>query len=346
LAAALLGSFTPVPAFWGLLEGSAWRATVPLWGFGLPSLLVAPVVQLVVTLSIVTAMSRKLRNPLNPSLTKPLAYALLTVVDLFVASLLYSSWFEGFGFERATAVFYVAHLATALLLVSLVTPSQDVLMTWIWRLRGRTGWARDGWLLDRSPNLLVLVTLATIGVLVYFVGFVAPVAATGNVPLGGGPPRGIAPPVITATVLLLSLGTLFQCISALVRRGATIALFCLVVMLFVGPPLTASLLGNAVSPERYAPLADTLMGLSPLAHFAAWIVSLEHVPMLRVDMLARSLPLMLACYTALFVLSLAALSRWLGDRQAVVAGKLAEMKAGTTDDRRFVVESTPVDSPA
>ncbi|MEZ6073085.1 MAG: hypothetical protein R3C10_23170 [Pirellulales bacterium] len=328
LAGALLGAFTPVAAMWGLLEGSAWQATVPFWSVHLPSLLVAPVLQLAVTACIVTGMSRKLSNPLNPPLTKPIVYALTASIDLFAAGLLYSSWKEGLGFSRATAAFFAAHLVTALLLASLVTPSREVLMTWLWRLRGRAGMLRDGVWLDRSPNLLVLVVLAVIGPLVYFVGFVAPVVAAGSVPLDGGPPRDIVPPLATATVLLLSLGTLLQCVAALVRRGATLAFICLLVVLFCAPPMAAGLI------ETMQPLADVaqrtslvelIVGLTPPVHFVGWIAAVEHVPLLRLDALARTLPAMLACYAALFVFCVFILSRWLAERRAVVAGKLAHM---------------------
>ena len=333
LTASLLGTFTPVPALWSLLYGNAWDASVPLWGGHLPSLCVAPIAQLFVTVGIVTTMSRKLRNPLNPPLTKPAAYALVTVVDLFVAALVYSHWADGYNFSRATAVFALVHLATGLLAMSLVTPSHDVLMTWVWRFRGRCSLARDCWLNDRSPNLLVLATLAVIGPVVYFAAFYAPVAYWGGAPAAGATSTDIVAPLAMTTMLLLSLGTMFQAVSALVRRGATVTFFFLLAALFVGPLFLGGPLAKAVLEELAGldvPIIESLWGLSPLTHFAARIALLEHVPTLRVDTLTETLPALLAVYFVLFVLSIVLLWRWLSDKQQTVADKLADMRTDNT----------------
>ena len=72
---AVVNLCTPIGSLQCLYQGEPWRARISLWGYEIPSLLIAPAVQLVLTYWIVMAMSRRLQNPIDPPVRRSHTYA-------------------------------------------------------------------------------------------------------------------------------------------------------------------------------------------------------------------------------------------------------------------------------
>lgn len=254
-----LGFLTPIAGFVAVATNDPWKG-LPLFGVSVPYLLLTPVLQLLAAYLSFRIMERQLINPLNPHLSKKLAYGTLIFIDLLTAAQVYE---PGQGIQSLAVkggIFLLVHLLACLFLILSVTPTRDCLLSWVWRFRGRVPRWRDWWLGDRSENFLVLQTFCAIG-LGMCIGFVIlpAVANDGwealepslwNLLLAG----------VTALVLTLALGSFHQCCVLIGGRQANALMIGLLIMGCGLPPM----LGQLKDLQWLTPL-------SPATHFVAWM---------------------------------------------------------------------------
>src|SRR5207237_6903087 len=119
---AAVGLLTPIPAFFGLYIGDPWTSRLSFFGVQIPMLLVTPVSQLGLAFLCFHTMVRRLINPLNPSLSKMLAYLTLLAVDVMTAAVLLEPTPFGLAIEPRVTAFCLVHLLAGLLLMICVPP--------------------------------------------------------------------------------------------------------------------------------------------------------------------------------------------------------------------------------
>jgi hypothetical protein len=233
-AALLLGLLTPVPVLAGLIGPghSPWEYGLSFCGVEVPFLLVTPLAQLIVAALCFESMSRRLVHPGNPPWSKLLAYETLALADVLTAAALFD---PGLKPGARVATFCIIHLVLSLWLMTGVTPWREGLLSWVWRFRGRRARLWDWWLGDRSENTLFLLTCAAIGLAVGALGVVVPAG-----PAEGWKPVVAAGPAITCalaetTVLLLSLGTVYQWLVFIGGRYGKTAFILLLLLVDVLP---------------------------------------------------------------------------------------------------------------
>jgi hypothetical protein len=308
--ATLAGLLTPIPVFSSIVSNDPWHLGVPFFGFLIPYLFLVPVVQLVLAGLFFQIMVRRLLNPLNPALSKRLAYVVLCGVDAVVAAWLYDPlrmqgpqpWLT---LQLRAAAFCLIHLVVSLVLVVAVTPWRETLHSWAWRFRGRLPRLWDLWISDRSENGLALLTFCAIGVLNLLLLVV--------LPLGQDPSwRAVLPPAVAAVCLILSLGTLHQCCVFAAGRNGSVTSFLLGTILVVLPDLVG----------RYYQL-DLVQALSPSAQFVRWLAT-PHEALALAPLLLLYVLLGSGCWFAL--------RRWMRLLEGVVDARLRQMgvsKLGT-----------------
>jgi hypothetical protein len=272
--AAGLGLLTPLPAYFGVVQGDPWLYGLSLFGEEIPFVLVTPVAQLLIAFLCFQVMVRQLVNPLNPSLGRGLAYGLLILLDLLTAGVLADTGPLALPLATHATVFGLLHLLFSLGLILTVTPWRETLFSWVWRFRGQRSCLADLWLGDRSPNGLVVLTFCTIGIL-NLVFVVLPVFRAN----GLGTVGNIWPLVVwmTASMVMLTLtyGVFHQWMVFLAGRA--------------GSSLTVTvILLTVVLPHVFGSYYDIgwLMALSPSFHFGTWLVNpalpSDPIPMLAV----------------------------------------------------------------
>jgi hypothetical protein len=277
-SSALLGLVTPVPILYGMGAGDPWG--YGLWFFGgrVPFLLVSPVFHLALAALSLHSMARRMVNPQNPALSKPVAYLSLAVVDLLIAGVIYGDPRPGFGYQLAPApriaLFCLLHLVATLVALFCVTPPRETLETWVWRYRGRMPLWRDWLIGERSENGLALVVCAAIGLLVGVLGVVLPCAPDEVQAVAGR----IALCLGTTCLIILTYGTLLQWMVVVGKRQG-MALFILAVVLANALPAGAGLYlkvqqeesgrkrGREVDPDEW----NLLLEMSPAVQYGSWM---------------------------------------------------------------------------
>jgi hypothetical protein len=267
-SAAVVGLLTPIPGFYGVYTGDAWGPHLSFFGLPIPMLLVTPLSQFALAFLCFQTMRRRLVNPLNPSLSKPLAYLVLLAVDVITAAVLLEPLPLGTAIVPRVAAFCLVHLLVGVGLINSVTPWRESLHTWVWRFRGRTPRLWDWWLGERSENGLALVTFCASGVSCLLLLVVLPAGLQdGFAPIRDSAPV-IAAMAVTTTVLMLTLGTLHQWFVFIVGRAGKAAFATLLVILIL--PL------HVVGEYFHS---GFLLAFTPTAHFARWLSgdSLPHL---------------------------------------------------------------------
>jgi len=251
---------------------SPWSIGVSLFGVYVPYLLLLPPVQLLLAYICFRIMERQLITPLNPMISKPLAYVLLAAVDLVSAALLFnlkpSAWDPDLGALaiRRGVIFCLIHLFASLALTFGMTAWRETLYSWVWRFRRRRPQLEDLLLGDRSENILALATFAVMGLISLGLFVVLPTVWIENPPsLAEGGVSGlilsnlIAAATLTA-VLLLAFGTIHQWLLLITGRlGSTFTFILAAMVTFI--PLVGGLRKQA----------EWTMSFSPLMHYAHWL---------------------------------------------------------------------------
>src|SRR5690606_38219141 len=139
-------------------------------------LLAAPLVQLSVAAWIVAAMSRRLKNPLDPLASKRRSYYTLAVVDLAVAGICYAQWLRGYDATKLVFGYGLAHIVASLIMAFATTPRRAAILAWIWRRESPRTSVSELLLADRSEMSLSAVVYGLIGIAVLGIGLAGPLA--------------------------------------------------------------------------------------------------------------------------------------------------------------------------
>ncbi len=259
-SAAIAGLISPTAILVGLYRQDVWGFAFPFYGGWLPLVAVTPILQLLAGYFCFHIMVRRLINPLNPPVSKGLAYIVLIVIDVLAAGVLFDP-LAGFAPWRAlkppqrVAVFCLVHVVASLWMTTAVTPWKESLQSWVWRYRGRLHWTTDRftdqWLGPRSENTLALVTFCLIGL----AGLVLLVV----LPAGGVWADEVLPPLLTMVMLILALGVSYQWALFAGGRGVGGALLVPLAILIVAPHILGA--------YYHFPL---FLSLSVSAQFASW----------------------------------------------------------------------------
>jgi len=313
----IIGLLTPIDSLRELARGDAWQAEIELWGVGVPSLLAAPLAQMALAGWFVATMSRRLKNPLDPPVSKRGFYGALLVFDLLSAGICYSQGLLGVGLEQIASQFALAHLIATLLLLLGTVPNQAALKSWVWRFRGQQSWIRDSCLAGRAEVTMLLPVACLLGGLVLVVGLVAPTVA-GNLPNGlGGLARPMGEIWLVTSLLLLALGMTHQMFVALMEKGGVLFYLLLVAAANALPPLTASLVENVRPQGALLGLDGLALSLSPIVFFVT-----RAAPSSRG---ATDPSLLSVAAVGLLMFSFFAFRRWLRRETVGVSDKLRQM---------------------
>lgn len=306
---------TPLGSLIGLYEGDPWMARVNLWGIAIPSLYFAPIVQMGVASCVLAAMSRRLKNTIDPPITKPRAYAMLLVFDLFLAGASYSQWLAGEPADGLMYIFTMAHLSCAMLLLLTLSPSRAGLISWVWNIRARRPWLMEQYAGDRSPVSLVLPIFCAIGAVTLLVGFVLPTQWIGS---SLSPPATIndfLEVVAVSSIQLLAVGFSYQFLIALGGKAGIWVFLVIALLVNLLPPLIALVLHERFGASRE--FQEMVTGLSPIAFCIGGVTSNAD---LKAGMFILS-----GIYLVLLFLAVVGLQRWMKIQESIVARKLHEM---------------------
>jgi hypothetical protein len=306
---------TPLGALRAFWDGSAWSAHVSLWGLNIPSLLFGPVAQLGIAAWIIAAMSRRLKNPVDPALTKRGAYATVAVLDLVLAAICFAQWRQGASPGALVYGYCFGHVIASLLVAFAIVPRQTAVLSWIWRRRPRRSPLREMALADRSPISLAAVILGLIGPAVLAAGYLLPMYVIGWPNDGGLSPGTIGEACVVTVVLVTAMSIVHQLFAAVPKKGGNLLYFLIVLALNVLPPITAALLdADAIRAPRET--QEAIASLSPAGYY---IMNMSRwAPDARGGWLV-------VIYLALAALSYRLLARWLRRQTAVIDGKLQSM---------------------
>lgn len=211
VAAGLLGLATPLPLLAGIVEGNPWHYCLSCFGVQIPFLVVTPVSLLSIASLFFHVMRGRLMHPLQPGMSRTVAYVTLLIIDFLVAGLLFEPPPLGYSLIVRSAAFWIAHLVAATLLLCAITPTRETLWSWSWRFRKRRPWLVDGLIGSRSPNSVAILAMIAIGTLSYF-GLVLWPASISQFPASAAW-QFLPDAVIMAFVMsvcLLAFGTLLQ----------------------------------------------------------------------------------------------------------------------------------------
>lgn len=257
LGQVFLGLLTPAVSIYGIWQGKPFDYSLDLFGLQIPYLIVTPVAQLAVTALVIHSLARRLVNPLNVPLSKPMAYAVLLTIDVIGASLF--GQLPALPARGPVAGYVLAHLVAALLLVMAITPGRECLKTWLWRYRGRRALWKDLLWGERSENTGALVVFCLIGMATTVALALPEIGRQINAAEMDQLRSELPAMFATSCVVLLALGTLYQLLISVGPTGGVSWLGVATVLVIV-PHVAGAYGKNAI-----------LMAASPSAQFAAWM---------------------------------------------------------------------------
>ncbi len=308
---------TPIGSLRFLFEGRPWDAQISLWGIGFPSLVVAPLTQLVLTYWIVMAMSRRLKNPVDPPVRRLHTYVALFIFDLLLAGACFSQWEQGATTTGLLAQFGLSHLIASLVLLLGITPAKPVLISWLWRFQTRDSWLRSSCLGRRAEITMVLPIYCLIGALVVFVGFAWPTIASQTAVNAAVQVGSLIEMLVVTSTLILACGMLHQwCVAIAGRTGVLVYAVCLLLINIV-PPIVASLMLYPFPLRDAQGLSEFVVSLSPGAYFLSHLTRNTFQPLPYAGLIVPQLGLIVGCFWML--------RRWLRSQQAIVTTKLKGM---------------------
>jgi hypothetical protein len=240
--------------FVGIAQGNPWLVRLPLFGLDIPYLLLLPPVQIVLAYCCFRIMERQLVTPLNPMLSKPMAYALLAGIDLVTAALLFDSA-PLLDVNEAGVVFCIVHFVASLFLAFAMTPWRETLYSWTWRFRRRQPLLVDLLLGDRSENILALLIFVAMGLVNLALFVVLP-----GIWRDSDQRTAVIPAAILTSVMILTFGTIHQWFLLIGGRLVSAFTFVLAALAVVLP-----LMGGLTEKTMW------VVSLSPVMHFAYWL---------------------------------------------------------------------------
>ncbi len=307
---------TPIGSMVHLWQDNAWNASVSFWGVSLPSLLLAPVVQLSVAAWIVAAMSRRLKNPVDPLASKRCSYYTLAIVDLAIAGICYAQWLWGYDAAKLVYGYGLAHIVVCLIMTFATVPRRPAILAWIWRRESPTPRLGELLFADRSEMSLAAIIYGLIGLAVLAIGLVGPMALTATPAHAMVPPRELIEIGLATFVIVVALTVLQQLLVASTSRGGSLMFVLFVILANLLPPICAAAL-RASSIGVPDSTTESIAALSPVALFVS--------NMQRVGSPNAGAGLLIMVYAALAVFSFALLRRVLRREGATVRSKLQAM---------------------
>ena len=318
----LLGSFTPIASLMQLASGNAWHAEVQLWNVSVPALLAAPLINLAVAAWAVEHMARRFTNAIDPPVSKRMGYAGLLACDLAIAGTCYRLHTRGGSANGVITQFAIAHVLVALLLLLLVTPQRPALMSWVWRFRGRLPAWRDLLFGDRRDVSLTTLCFAVIGAVTMCGALAGPLYLSGPVGIGLGE---VAAIMGAATLLIVSLGMLYQWMAAMAGRSGTIMYILLALAAVFMPLIAGAILEESPMGRNFIGLTRSFYGVTPVTFF---VKQLGGATPTRSEFDQSSPWLFVGAYAAVGAASWWGIRAWLQRQRKIVDRKLRAMDVG------------------
>lgn len=257
--AALASLLVPLGPMAGLFEfHDPWHYALDLFGVSIPFLLLTPVAQISLGALCFFGMVRRFTNTAIPAVSKPMAYATLAVIDLLAAAVLFEAQPAAPELGPRSTGYWLCHCVAVLFLTAWITADRSLLRTWIWRFRGRRSRLRDLWCMDRSENVLALLTFCGIGVAIYVLLLALPAVLVSGWDKVQATDPAVVGSLLFACVVTISLGTFLQtCLFVAGGAGAWLLVLPMLLDLLV------------FSFGRHFNLTG-LLELSVVAHCASW----------------------------------------------------------------------------
>lgn len=222
LVSALVGLFTPILAIVDVANNDPWAHRLPVFAANVPYLLVTPLSQILIAFVCIQAMARRMASNSCLGLSRPTAFGLLAATDLVTAGILFEDVSDAYV-DQAIATFALAHLIASILLILLITPTRDALISWLWRFRGKRPLVIDQLFGDRSPNSVAVAFLLVIGILGLAAFLLIPALATDRIRRLPDPATVMIPATVLVAVITVCFGAIQQMVACLTARGATMA---------------------------------------------------------------------------------------------------------------------------
>lgn len=337
LVVTCVGLLTPVPLLHGVSTGNVWLHGMPWFGGTVPFALLTPLAQLLIVAFFFSVMVRRLHNPLNTAMSKPVAYATLVLLDLLAVGMLYQPLLEGHSPATYVAGVGLAHLLAALWLTVCVTPRRETLLSGIWRSQGRRSRRAQLWRGARTQNTAALATFCIIA----FAAIASAVVVSLIAPAAAQPRRATAELALAVLIVTLlvtfSVGILYQWMVLVADRSGAAMCITVVGTLMVVPLIVGEYYDH-----------DLARAASPVSQFVQWLRVGTRTPVVAeglVDAGAQPLslaPLVLA-YGALLIYAWASLRRRLGAHTRAIQHRLGQMGVAPPQNRS--AGARPTESP-
>ena len=321
----LLNLLTPIGSLKFLYEGNPWTATITMWGIGIPSLLIAPVAQLAVCYWIVTAMAKRLQNPVDPPFSRLSIYSALTLFDLLVAGYCHSQWLNGERPERLLFQFGLAHSIASLVLLLGATPRKAALQSWLWRFEGRQSWLRDSMFGSRAEVTAMLPIFAGIGTATLLLGLYCPTMLSDSAASRPAPISLVVEVLLVSSAVTIAGGLLYQVCVALASTGGFMIYVVCVLTINIVPWIVALCMIYPQPLRKVEGQSAAALSLSPVAYFGS--------NMSAGGIAGLPAPLLLIAASILAGWSLFVIRKWLSIQRAVIHRKLTQMKEKGTNPR-------------
>ena len=310
---------TPIGSIMHLWKDSAWNAEVAFWGLRLPSLIVAPVFQLGVAAWIVAAMSRRLKNSLDPLASKARSYATLGGIDALMAGICFAQWRQGYDASKLVYGYCLAHIVVAIVMMFAAAPRRAAVVSSAWRHEGRRPSLGELLWGDRSDMRAAVFVYALIGWLVLLAGLVGPIlslptAGQSTLTLNHFVEVGLA-----MSAVVIGLGITHQLLVAATSRGGQLMFIALLLVANLAPPGIAAGLQISERPPAEATLQN-IISLSPAGYFGSNLSRVGSGPL--------GAAWLIALYVGVFALSYTLLGRVLRRESSLVRQKLSAMGLG------------------
>jgi len=259
-----LNLLTPIGSLAALWDGNAWNARVTLWGVSIPALLAAPVVQLATASWIIAAMSRRLKNPNDPAVSKQRGYATMLVLDLVFAGVCYANWRRGVAATPLIYGYLLAHVIGCLLLLLAVVPRRTAVMSWIWRRDPKSSAVAQSLFAERSDVRLAGLALGALGPAVMAGALYFPMSLAGGPANEPVPLHVLVEASLATVVIVYAAAALQQLLALAVPKAPQLVYVLLMVILNIAPVIATALL------ERPGQMGDSqdLSSLSPVAYYS------------------------------------------------------------------------------
>lgn len=303
----------------GMRAAAAWKSTISVWNAEIPALLAAPVAQLLLAATLVSGMSRRLKNTNDPPLTKLHCYGILAVLDLLLAGVCFAHWQTGrAGPVQLTYCFFLVHYVLCVVLFFGIVLGRPALSSWVWRhCQGRSTLANRlrG---DRYEITAAACLMALMGVLVGALGLALPIAWTTPAGQPMVSPARFAEIAAAMVVVVVATAVVHQVISIVVEKSSNMLYIFFLFLANAGTPIIAALIAAYFGPtEQLLGVVRQLVCLSPVGYFGSNLSAFSGQYVSAAGLIAA--------YLCLALIARIGLWRWLRREHLSVHRKLISM---------------------